>query len=98
MSIFNRLFGGSSTPAASQQLTMSKYGGELGVLKDKTGTVRGFWFRDEAKAFDVMAVIAMCGTKGDTVEQSDYIACSTGLCRVKSADGGYLVVFPSAKF
>jgi hypothetical protein len=44
------------------------------------------------------AVIAMCGTKGETVEQSDYVACCAGLCSVKPADGGYLVVFPSAKF
>jgi hypothetical protein len=100
MSFFKKLFGGSSGHSPSQGLTLSK-NSMMGFLKDNNGTVRGFWFPDQQKATDVMmlkAAIAMCGTKGETVEQSDYVACCAGLCSVKPAEGGYLVVFPSARF
>jgi hypothetical protein len=98
MGFLKRLFGGSGKHPTSQGLTLTKKNNMLGFLQDKDGTVRGFWFPTEQQASDSMLLRAVIATYGETVEQSDYIACFAGLCKVQPAEGGYLVVFPSAKF
>ena len=70
------------------------------ALVDENGKLIGLWFksREQATNTDLLAgILVLHKMKGRTIEPSDFKACREGLCKVVASDGGYSVLFPSAK-
>ncbi len=69
------------------------------ALVDKDGKMVGLWFNSREKANDsslIAGVMVLHQMQGRTIDQSDFDACSKGLCSVTEHDGGFAVFFPSS--